>query len=486
MISKYIKTNMIKTTTIFVLSTLIAQLLWRMGLRVENILLIFVIGVLTVIVKTGSFIWGISSAVIFVLIFNFFFTEPKFTFRVDDPNHYVSFFIFIIVAVMVSTLTQRLKKQKDIAQKNAEISKKLYEVSRGFLYQNDEKAIITYCEKVISDLLLRRCSIYILCNTNIQNESKEVMWCYGHSITCGKGETEFADSTDKYFPIRSGNSTLGVAKIDCTDKPFIEDERRHLNTILFQLTIVLERCWLNISEQENRIKIERENLRSNLLRSISHDLRTPLTGIAGGAGFLLESIESVDTETVKGVLENITDDALWLSGLVDNLLNMTRIQDGRLTVTKKNEVVEDVIYEAVSKVLKRKGDHTINIVKQDDIVLAAMDAQLIMQVIINILDNAIYHTRADSKIQISYCVDGERFILLISDNGGGISQNKVDEIFEPFFTTSQQNTDKGRGMGLGLSICKSIIQAHKGEISVYNNDVGGATFKISLPLREAI
>lgn len=489
MLNKYIKGNLLKTIFIFILSTLMALVLEEIGLRAENILLIFVVGILIIIVETGSFIWSTISAFVFVLTFNFFFTEPKFTFMVNNPNYFVSFGIFIIVAIIVTTLTVRLKRQKDIAQKNAEISKKLYEVSRGFLYLNNEVAITNYCEKVISDLLRRKCELFILCKETEKIVSRnklsvEILWCYENSFACGNGETKFSKSESKYIPIRSGNSTLGVARLECTDKQFTENETRHLSTILFQLTIALERCWLNISEEENRIKIERENLRSNLLRSISHDLRTPLTGIAGGAEFLLDSIENVDNETQKSILASITSDALWLSALVDNLLNMTRIQDGRLTVTKKNEVVEDVVSEAISKVIKRKDDHTIHISKSQEIILTPMDAQLIIQVIINLLDNAIRHTRADSTIEISYTANKEKLTLLVSDNGGGVPNERLEHIFEPFFTSSQDSADKGRGMGLGLSICKSIIEAHNGKISVYNNKVGGATFEISLPLTE--
>ncbi len=483
MLKKHITVKLLKSLVIYMLSILMALVLSEMGLRAENILLIFVIGILIAIVETGSLIYGVAYSVVYVFTFNFFFTDPKFTFNVNDPNYFVSFGIFFIVAMIVTTLTVRLQKQMLIAKKNAKISEKLYEVSRGFLHLTDEKATVTYGEKELSELLMRDVKLFMLSReADKKGLAGEVLWCFENSFPCGAGETKFADSKQKYIPIRSGNSTVGVVQIDCTEIPFSDEDNKQLSTVLFQLTIAIERLRLNVTEEENRIKIERENLRSNLLHSISHDLRTPLTGIAGGSEFLLENIDSISNEEAKTVLFDISAEAHWLGGLVENLLNMTRIQDGRLTVTKKNEVVDDIIDEAVAKMSKRKGKHTVNIINPNDIVVAPMDAQLVIQVLINLLDNAFRHTQEDSTVNVSYRCDKGSLLIDVCDNGHGIEAEKFDRIFDDFYTNSSKTVDGHRGIGLGLSICKSIITAHGGEISARNKDNGGACFTVKLPI----
>lgn len=483
MLNKYISNKLAKAIVVFVLSILLAFSLYATDLRIENILLVFVVGILIIIVESSSFSWGIVSAILFVFTFNFFFTEPRFTFDVDDPNYLVSFAIFFIVAALVSTLMTRLQRQMHLAKHSAAVSENLYEISKGFWHLNDEQGIVAYASQAISGLLKRECLIFIM-DRGEQSSAvqQEAVWCFENSFPCGQGETKFSKDRYKYLPIRSESSTLGVVRVDCAKIKLSSEDERYLNTVIFQLTIALERYRLNISEEENRVKIARENLRSNLLRSISHDLRTPLTGIAGGSGLLLDNIQNMDMETVKSVLKDINEDALWLSSLVENLLNMTRIQDGRLTVQRKLEVVDDVIAEVVGKVSKRSGEHTLNLQRPADVILAPMDAQLIIQVLINVLDNAFRHTEDNSVVELSYKSEQGKLIIEISDNGKGIAPEALANIFEPFYSTAHGGSDQKRGMGLGLSICKAIIVAHEGSISAMNNRGGGATFKIVLPL----
>ncbi|MGL4606679.1 MAG: ATP-binding protein [Eubacteriaceae bacterium] len=485
MLNKYLNSKLLKSLVIYLLSILMALVLYEVNLREENILLIFVIGILITIVETGSLFYGILYSVVYVFTFNFFFTEPKFTFNVNDPNYFVSFGIFFLVAMIVTTLTVRLQKQMSIAKQNAKISEKLYEISKGFLHLTNETTIIAYCEKELSELLTRDVRLFMISKkADREGMKSEILWCYDNSFPCGFEETKFSSSKYKFSPVRSGKNTIGVVQIDCSDIPFNEDDNKQLSTILFQLTIATERLRLNVTEEENRIKIERENLRSNLLRSISHDLRTPLTGIAGGSEFLLENIKNISTDEAKIVLSDISSEAYWLGGLVENLLNMTRIQDGQLTVTKKIEVVDDIIDEGVSKMNKRKGKHTVNIIKPIDITVAPMDAQLIIQVLINLLDNAFRHTQENSIIDVSYRIEKNMLLIDVCDNGYGIASNRLSLIFDDFYTNSSKAADGYRGIGLGLSICKSIVTAHGGELTAKNNESGGACFMVKLPIGE--
>jgi two-component system sensor histidine kinase KdpD len=400
---------------------------------------------------------------------------------VDDPNYYVSFVIFLFVGVLVSTLTANLQKQIAIARHNEEITAKLYKVSSGFLHLSGTTEIIQYGTKILSDILHREVHIYIVGYHDKIND-RFIEWCLENGIPCGMGEVNFSTLNYKYLPIKSNQKLLGVASFACKESDISKEEMLYIKTLLSQITIALERDWLNIEEENNRMQIEREQLKSTLLRSISHDLRTPLTGIALGASFLLDSADKLDIETIKSLLGDICSDASWLSNLVENLLNMTRIQEGRLSVNKKMEVLDDVILEAFERVTKIKEEHSITINKTGDILLVPMDGQLIIQVLVNLLENAIRHTKKNSNILIDALKENEYVILEVSDDGGGISKEKIDKIFDDFFTTAQTNGDKKRGIGLGLSICQSIVKAHDGRITVENNKKGGATFRVVLPL----
>ena len=290
------------------------------------------------------------------------------------------------------------------------------------------------------------------------------------------GECEYA-----YIPLSSKNATHGVVKFK---GKLTAEEARLADTFISQITLALDREMMASLEEENRLQIEKEKLRSSLLRSISHDLRTPLTGIAGGADLLLSNINEIDQETMKSVLTDIASDASWLSNMVENLLNMTRLQDGRLTIKKKNEVVDDIIGETVSKVQKQKNKHKLIVEKPEEVMLVPMDAQLIIQVLFNLIDNAFKHTREDSCIRVSAYREGQCAIFEVSDNGGGIKPESLGKVFDNFYSAEDGHSDRRLGMGLGLSICKSIVEAHNGKITAENNTIGGATFKVTLPEAE--
>jgi two-component system sensor histidine kinase KdpD len=184
---------------------------------------------------------------------------------------------------------------------------------------------------------------------------------------------------------------------------------------------------------------------------------------------------------MRSVLNDIASDASWLSGMVENLLNMTRIQDGRLVIKKNSEVVDDIIGEAVSKVIKQKKGHQLIVEKPDEMLLVPMDGRLIIQVLLNLIDNAFKHTRDDSMVWIKVYSESENAVFEITDNGGGIREDKIDKLFDSFYTAIDNSSDKKHGMGLGLNICKSIVEAHNGKIIAKNNSIGGASFKFYLP-----
>lgn len=283
-----------------------------------------------------------------------------------------------------------------------------------------------------------------------------------------------------YFPILSEKQTVGIAIVYPGNHVLHFEEIQFIETVLTQVALAIEHDHFNQLKEQAKLDIEREKLKTNLLRSISHDLRTPLTSIRGGTEFLKENLEILPTTTMRNLLDNMENDISWLIRLIENLLNMTKIQDKALTIHKKSEIIDDLISEAVSKMIKYKGKHEIIIQPTEQIEFIQVDSHLLVQVFINIIDNAFKHTREDSKIVITTKKRDTRMLIEIADDGGGMDETQLVHIFESFFTTSVGN-DLHRGLGLGLAICQTIIQAHSGILTVKNNEKGGLTFLISLP-----
>ena len=476
--------NILKIAGIFFLIMLMAfSFNATTNIRNENIFLIFLLGVAIGVVETKSFYLGIILSILFVLSFNFFFTEPIYTLKMYDANYYISFALFIIVAFICSSLTRRLQKQIEISEYNKELSTKLYKIAHGFLNLAGFREICLYAEKNLTKLLNKKSKIILKNFKNIKPEEKK----YLELITEGFYDKNIlTPDKQKIYPLKSKEEFFGILIIDCSEGNIDSKENLLVDTIISQTVITLEREFLNLANEEKNINIEREKLKTSLLRGISHDLRTPLTGIAGGAGFLSLNFSEIDKDTACSILKDIENDAIWLSEMVENLLNMTKIQDGKLTINKKKEVVDDIISEAVSKVIKRKEEHQVIIHKTDDILLVPMEGKLIIQVLVNLLDNAFKHSHPHSTVTLDIVDSKEKVIFRISDNDGGIKENDMDKIFENFYSANKEISDKKRGIGLGLSICKAIVNAHGGEIKAFNNNEGGATFEFTLPKKDKI
>ena len=242
---------------------------------------------------------------------------------------------------------------------------------------------------------------------------------------------------------------------------------------------------INAKERERAaVLAKNEQLRANLLRSISHDLRTPLTSISGNASNLISNGNDIDDATKKQIYEDIYGDSLWLINLVENLLAVTRIEEGRMNINLTTELVGDVITEALKHVHTKSEMQKIIVIQQDDLLLAKMDARLIVQVLINLLDNAIKYTPSDSQITITAKRNGETVCVSVADNGNGIADEQKSRVFDMFYTGANKIVDCRRSIGLGLSLCKSIINAHGGEITITDNVPHGAIFTFTLPVGE--
>lgn len=225
-------------------------------------------------------------------------------------------------------------------------------------------------------------------------------------------------------------------------------------------------------------------LRANLLRTISHDLRTPLTSISGNANNLMYNYDKLDNETREQIFTDIYDDSEWLIGLVENILFVTRFEDGTVTLNMSDQLIDEVIAEALKHINRKSCEHKIHVDCGKELQLARMDVRLIIQVIINIVDNAIKYTQEGSDIYIKARKEGRYVIISIEDNGEGIPDDMKENVFDTFFTCNNEIADNRRSLGLGLSLCKTIINAHGSELELRDNTPHGCIFEFKLQLSE--
>ena len=232
------------------------------------------------------------------------------------------------------------------------------------------------------------------------------------------------------------------------------------------------------------MQIEKEQLRADLLRSISHDLRTPLTSISGNASNLLSNENEFSQETRMQIYGDIYDDSMWLIKLVENLLSVTRIEDGRMDLRMSAELMDEVIAEAMRHTDRNRDGRKIEVSSDEEFILGKMDARLIVQVVINLVDNAVKYTPEGAQIRIHTGKKDGMVVVSVSDTGPGIPDEQKSKVFDMFYIGTNRAADGRRSLGLGLGLCRSIIRAHGGEIWVSDNKPQGAVFTFTLPAEE--
>ena len=482
---------------IIALCTLLALGFWRIGLRVENILMLYMLCVVLVVVVTRGYVLGIASSVLCLFIFNYLFTEPRYSFLINDSSYLVSLSIFLITSVITSALMTQLQKQARIARHNEMLAHNLYTLTGEYQNVSGQAQIIQHGLHSLHTVQGHTCILYLASGAHhlsppyvesgrsiraYPDNTAGAIWSLLHNAPCGVGTSHAVQSDFKFLPMRGTDRVWGVLAVDCHGGDLNEDESICVHTILTQMGLAIQRENLYLEREENKIALEKETLRNNLLRSLSHDLRTPLTGIAGSTSFILDSYDELDRDTVLSLLRDILGDTTWLNNLVVNLLNMTRIQQGQLVIEKKREVVDEIVAEACERMQHALKGRQLHTELPTDVLLVPMDGQLIIQVLVNLLDNAAKHTREACEICLRVYQRGQRAVFEVCDDGGGIAPGLLDHLFESFVTGQSNPSDAHRGVGLGLSICYAVVKAHGGEITAENNQRGGATFRFTLPL----
>lgn len=496
--------DLAKTFALTAAASGIGWIFYAAGLRDADIITVYILGILITAIWTKGRFLSALSAMLNVIVFNFLFTEPRFTLFAYDAGYPVTFLIMLISGLITSSLAMRIKTQARQSARKAYRTEALLETSRLLQKAENEEEILSFTAKQLIKLLERPVIFYLAQEDGLtgqvkpympsgasgplpekyisETERQTALWVWANNKHAGAFTDTLPRSKCLYLAVRGRSGPLSVAAFPAEGYgPFEAYERSLMVAILDECGMALEKDRLMRLKQQAEMAVKQESLRANLLRAISHDLRTPLTSITGSAGILLETGDSMGPETRKRLYLDIYDDSRWLISLVENLLSVTRLENGSVNMNIQPELLEDVLNEALSHLDRRSCEHEISLSLKNDLLMAYMDSTLMTQVIINIVNNAIKYTPAGSHIKISGFEKDGQVIVEISDDGPGIPMGSREKIFDMFYTAgAKASADGRRGLGLGLALCRSIISAHGGTISVRDNVPHGAVFSFNL------
>ena len=496
--------DLLLTAGIFAAATIVGWFFLQLGFANANIIMVYLLGVLLTSAFTSGYTCGVLSAFLSVILFNYFLTEPRLSLAAYGSKYPITFVVMFTAALLTSTLAAKLKAHAQLSARDAYRAKLLFDMNRQLQKAETPEEVYQMTATQIQKLMQRD---VLICPAqgdtlldgivypvdgssphSISEDEQEldvIHWVWQNRRRAGATTETFPKAKRLYFAICTWQQVYGVIGI-LMEKQTQPDA--FTSSILFS---ILGECALTLESLRNADEKEKaavlaknEQLRANLLRSISHDLRTPLTSISGNADTLLHCYDVLDDQTRKQIFSDIYDDAQWLIGLVENLLSITKIANGNVKLHLSDQVVDDIISEALRHIDRRSSEHHITMNCGEIPLLVRVDAGLIMQVLINLVNNAIKYTPAGSTIQITAIQRGNVAEICVSDNGTGIPNELKERVFEMFFTGSNPTSDSRRSLGLGLSLCQVIVHAHHGKMTLKDNLPHGCIFSFTVALSE--
>ena len=492
--------NLAKTALILAACTGVGFLFSTIGLAITNVVLIYILGVMGVALTTTGYLYSLLSSLLSVLVFNFFFTEPFYSLR-SSPDYLATFAVMFTAALLSSSLTSRIKAQSIQTANKAYQTEVLLSTSQLLQKVDDRRAILEVVQRQLSRLLEHSVLCYdsdldapALCaieqdggfeGIDLAGERHVARWVRENAKHAGRTTRMFPEVKCLYMAVRSEGRVWAVIGIRADNSPPIDEYRKNLMiSILDECALAVEKDHMTREKQRMEENARQESLRANLLRSISHDLRTPLTSISGNAAILMENQGQLSEMSLKRLYTSIYDDAIWLNGLVENLLTITRTENGTMKLNVQTELVADTVEEALRHIDREAAHKQIMTDLPEEMLLTRMDAGLIVQVLVNLLNNAVKYTPEGTRIVVGVRREGDKALIRVEDDGQGVPPGDEDRVFDMFYTGVKRSPDSRRGIGLGLALCKSIVQAHGGEIGVENVQPHGAKFWFTLPIVE--
>ena len=470
------------------------------GFSESNIITIYILGVLVTAVSTSGHLYGAANSLLSVLAFNFFFTEPRFTLQADGPSYPVTFLIMLSSSIIASSLASRVKEQARMAAEKSYYTELLLGSSQKLQTIRTEWDCLRLTAEQLSRMFDRPV-IYALNDadkeldfriepadehTLLEQLSPEEIgvakWVQKNNKHAGATTNTLPDSKWLFLSVRGTRGVMGIVGVPIAGYVVPDAfEKNLMVALLGECGLSQERIRLEEERNQIALQTQRESLQANLLRAVSHDLRTPLTNINGSVGILMGKDQTLKPEVREQLYTAIDDDTNWLINMTENLLAATQLETDRTKLKTAPELLEDLFQSAVRQLDRRARDHHISVDLEDQTLMASMNAGMIQRVIINMMNNAIQYTPKDSHIILSGTRRKDWVEISVSDDGPGIPDEAKKHLFDLFYTAEQGKPDSKRGLGLGLHLCQSIVNAHGGTITVSDHAPSGTTFRFTLP-----
>jgi two-component system sensor histidine kinase KdpD len=467
-------------------------------LEAANIVMLFLLNVVLVAMRMGRGP-AILASVLGVALFDFFFVPPRFTFAIGDLQYLVVFAVMLMVGLIAGEMTARLRLQATVAAHGEARARALYEFARELSGVLQSEQILDITRSFIRRTFNAQAVMllpdaagrlqppasgaygYEHVPAPASLDIAVAQWAFDHATPAGMGNGAFPDSRLFYLPLLAPMRARGVLAIslEAGRRPFLPEQRRHLDTFAMLAAIALERVHYIEVAQRAQVRMESERLRNSLLSALSHDLRTPLTSLVGLSESLTLSRPALSPGQMS-MANGLHQQALRMSTLVANLLDMARITSGEIRLNREWQPIDEVIGSALRASEPLLSAHGVATRLAPGLPIVQIDAVLIERVLCNLIENAVKYTASGSMITISVEAEAASMRLTVSDNGPGIPPGREDAIFDKFSRGERESAIPG--VGLGLAICRAIVEAHGGSIRASRADEGGAAFIITIPL----
>ncbi|CAK0757559.1 sensor histidine kinase KdpD [Gammaproteobacteria bacterium] len=456
-----------------------------------NIVMLLLLAVVVVSIRYGL---GPSVMASFftVATFDFFYVPPRFTFEVSDVQYLITFAVMLVVSLVIAKLTTGLKYQARVASRREQRVRALYEMSRDLSGALIVEQIAKISQRFATSEFGARSTLLLPNDQDRLGEPVQTsesglavdigigQWAFDHGVEAGCGTDTLPGSPILYVPLKAPMRTRGVLALEPQNlrRLMTPEQRRLLDTFARLIAISVERIHYVDVAQTTTVQMESERLRNSLLSAISHDLRTPLAALVGLADSLTMS-QPPPTGSQMDIAASLREEALRMNTLVNNLLDMARLQSGAVTLNRQWQPLEEVVGSALQSVRLTLSSHPVSVALPEDLPLLEFDAVLIERVFSNLLENAAKYTPAGGLIEIGAALNGPSVDVWVADNGPGLTLGKEEAIFKKFERGQKEGVTPG--VGLGLAICRAIVEAHGGRIHAKNRHEGGARFVFSLP-----
>jgi two-component system sensor histidine kinase KdpD len=461
--------------------------------QLPDVVMVYLLGIILVSARStlGA---SVASAFLSVAAFDFVFVPPYLTFAVGDFRHVVTFVVMFVVAVVISGLTQRIRNQASAAREREGRTAALYALSRELTAAQGSARVREIAGGHLERVFNSRVAVFTpglggrLQRTYATPELGEVSdrdtsvseWVWSNRQEAGIGTRTLPGGTALNVPLMAAGGIVGVLSLSPEQPERFDDleQRRLVDAFAAQLAMAMERAELAEQTEKARREVEAEQLRSSLLSSVSHDLRTPLAVITGSASTLLENNPGVDAGTRRDLMQTILEEAERLNRLIRNLLDMTRLESGAVKVKKEWLPLEEVVGSALERLDARLVNREVSIDLPADLPLVPCDALLVELLLINLLENAAKYSEA--KIELKATLLSGEVLVEVNDRGSGIPRDQELRVFEKFHRAVREGSPGG--VGLGLAISRAVVAVHGGRIWAQNREGGGASFRFTLPI----